>query len=105
MARVAAHDVPYRVRALAVTPDGDDVFVLAGRAALVRLTAGGGPVARFTTLPDLTLGLAATDAGVYTLDAFGDQIWALDRHHGDLVQTIPTGRRPIGIAAAAANLP
>jgi hypothetical protein len=97
-----AHDVAHRVRAIAVTPDGDDVFVLAGRDTLVRLMPGGGPATTFATLPDLTVGLAASDAGLATLDVFGDRIWMLDRYHGGLVQTIPTGRRPVAIVSARA---
>jgi hypothetical protein len=63
LAPAAVHDVAGPVRALAVTPDGDDVFVLAGSTTLVRLAPGGGPPAAFATFPDLTLGLVSM-AGV-----------------------------------------
>jgi hypothetical protein len=92
--------VPHPVRALAVTPDGEDAFVLAGRAVVLRLPPGDGPATPFAVLPDLSMGLAATDERLYTLDVFGDRMWGLDRRRGTLVQTIPTGRRPLDLATS-----
>jgi hypothetical protein len=94
------HAVPYPVRALAATPDGDDAFVLAGRAALLRLALPGGPAVPFATLPDPAFGLAATDDRVFTLDLFGDRVWALDRRRGAVVQAVATGRGPTGLVLA-----
>jgi hypothetical protein len=91
------HAVPYPMRALAATPDGGTAFVLAGTAAVLRLRPGGGPVAPFAVLPDVAMGLAATDARVYTVGVFRDRVWGLDRRRGDLVQALPTGRHPVGI--------
>ena len=99
------HAVPYPVRALAATPDGADAFVLAGRAALLRLGPEGGPAVPFATLPDRAVGLAATDDRVFTLDIFGDRVWSLDRTHGRGLRTIPTGRSPLGLALADAGRP
>jgi hypothetical protein len=94
------HAVPYPVRALAATPDGGDAYVLAGRAAVLRLAPAGGPARPFATLPDWAVGLAATDDQVFTLDAFGDRVWCLDRARGRVLRTIPTGRGPLGLALA-----
>ena len=92
------HTVPYPVRALAATPDGGDAFVLAGPATVFRLRPGGGPAAPFAVLPDVAIGLAATDARVYAVGVFRDRVWGLHRRRGDLVQALPTGRNPLGIA-------
>jgi hypothetical protein len=99
------HAVPYPVRALAATPDGGDAFVLAGRADVLRLRPGGGPAAPLAVLPDVAMSLAATDARVYTLGVFRDRVWGLDRRRGALVQTIPTGRHPLGIAIGGSARP
>jgi hypothetical protein len=48
----------------------------------------------------MALGLVATDERLYTLDVLGDRVWALDRRRGALVQTLTTGRRPIGLVLA-----
>ena len=96
--------MPAPVRALAVTPDGGDAFVLAGRAT--RAAPGPGRAGRrspFATLPEPAFGLAATDDRVYTLDVFGDRVWGLDRRTGAVATTIPTGHRPIGIVVAAVD--
>ena len=95
------HAIPYPPRALAVTPDGGDAFVLAGRAAVFRLATAGGPARPFATLPDRAFGLAATDDQVFTLDVFGDRVWCLDRARGRVLRTIPTGRSPLGLVLAA----
>jgi hypothetical protein len=76
-----------------------------GRAALLRLGAADGSAAPFAVLRDQAFGLAATDARVFTLDAFGDAVWSLDRHSGRLLRTIPTGRSPLGLALAGAGTP
>jgi hypothetical protein len=34
---------------------------------------------------------------------FGDEVWALDRRDGRRLQTIPTGRRPIGVTVGNAG--
>jgi hypothetical protein len=105
LAPTGEHAVPYPPRALAATPDGDDAFVLAGHAALLRLGPAGGPAVPFATLPDRAVGLAATDGQVFTLDSFGDRVWSLDRARGRVLRTIPTGRSPLGLALAASERP
>ena len=67
---------------------------------MLRLAPAGGPAAGYTVLPEVVLGLAATDDRLYTLDALGDRVWGLDRRRGALVQTSATGRGPIGIVLA-----
>ena len=97
LAPEAEHAVGHPVRALAVTPDGDDAFALAGSAAVLRLAPAGGPAAWVTTLPGAALGLAATDDRLFTVDALGDRVWGLDRRRGALAQTLATGRGPTGL--------
>jgi hypothetical protein len=96
----ASSTVSHPVRALAVTPDGDDAFALTEPSTILRLAAAGGPAVWAASLPGLALGLAATDDRVYTLDAYGDRIWGLDRRRGALVQTLATGRGPTGLVLA-----
>ena len=103
LAPAGDHAVPFPVRALAATPDGGDAFVLAGHAAVLRLQPGGGPAAPFAVLPDAAMGLAATDARVYTAGVFRDRVWGLDRRRGALVQALPTGRHPLGIVACGSE--
>ncbi len=100
LAPAAEHTLAHPVRALAVTPDGDDAFALAGLGTVLRLAPAGGPAVWVTALPEMALGLAATDDRLYTLDVLGDRVWGLDRRRGALVQTLATGRRPIGIVLA-----
>ena len=100
LAPEAEHAVAHPVRAIAVTPDGDEAFVLTGLAAVLRLAPAGGPAVWVTTLPELALGLVATDERLYTLDVLSDRLWGLDRRHGAVVQTLATGRRPIGLVLA-----
>ena len=88
------------VRARTVTPDGDDAFALAGLTAVLRLAPAGGPAAWVTTLPEVALGLTATDDRLYTVDALGDRVWGLDRQRGALAQTLATGRGPTGLVLA-----
>jgi hypothetical protein len=45
-------------------------------------------------------GLAATDDRLYAVAPLDDAVWALDRWGGALVQTIATGRGPIGLVLA-----
>ena len=49
------------------------------------------------------MGLAATDARLYSLGVFQDRAWGLDRRRGALVQTLPTGRGPLGIVACGSE--
>jgi YVTN family beta-propeller protein len=34
---------------------------------------------------------------VYVPNAYGSEVWAIDRRDGRLLQTIPVGRHPAGI--------
>jgi hypothetical protein len=40
---------------------------------------------------------------VYAADASGDEVWAVDRRGGRLVQTIPLGRHPVHLAFVSAG--
>jgi hypothetical protein len=91
---------PLPRRALLLGGDGDDAFALAGLSTVLRLGPAGGPAGRVAAVPGPALGLAATDGRLYTLDVLGDRVWSLDRRRGALVQTLATGRRPIGLVLA-----
>jgi hypothetical protein len=93
----ASATVSHPVRALAVTPDGEDAFALTEPPAVHRLAPAGGPPAWTTSLPGPALGLAATDDRVFTVDAYGDRVWGLDRRRGAVVQRLATGRGPTGV--------
>ena len=105
LAPEAASTVSHPIRALAVTPDGDDAFVLTDPASVLRLAPAGGQMLGTTALPEVVLGLAATDDRLYTLDARGDRVWGLDRRRGALVQTLATGRGPTGLVLAGGSTP
>ena len=40
---------------------------------------------------------------MYAADASGDEVWAVDRRGGRLVQTIPVGRHPVHLAFVSAG--
>jgi hypothetical protein len=98
LAPEAEYAVAHPVRALAVTPDGDDAFALTGPGTVRRLAPAGGPPGWATAVPAPALGLAATDDRLYTVGPLADRVWALDRRGGALVQTLAVGRGPVGLA-------
>jgi DNA-binding beta-propeller fold protein YncE len=88
--------------ALAVTPDGNDVFVLfrgtGQRSALVAVDGTSGARRPPIFLPGEGLsGLAATDARVYVPDTLERGVWVVRRQTGRLLATVDVGRRPLGI--------
>jgi DNA-binding beta-propeller fold protein YncE len=88
--------------AVAVTPDGDAVFVLfqvaARRSALVAVEAASGTARLLTVLPGSGLsGLAATDERVYVPNTLGQDVWVVARRTGRLLETVAAGPRPLGI--------
>jgi hypothetical protein len=64
---------------------------------VLRLPPGDGAATPFAVPPDLSMGLAATDERLYSLGVVNDRLWGRDRRRGDLVQTLPTGRHPLGV--------
>jgi hypothetical protein len=88
--------------AVAVTPDGDAVFVLfraaARRSALVALDATSGMARAATLLPGEALsGLVATDERVYVPNTLGSGVWVVARRTGRLLERVDTHPRPLGI--------
>ena len=88
--------------ALAVAPDGGHAYALTG-SLLTHLDLGTGAQRLLALLPRGAGGLAVTDARVYATDLAGREVWAVDRHGGHLVQTIPVGRHPAHLALGSAG--
>jgi hypothetical protein len=98
-----------RLLPLAASPDGDHLYALADHQAvspgmastsLLYLDLNSGAVHTLTEVPGVALGLAVTGERIYVLNSFGAEVWAFDRRAGRLLQTIPVGRGPTGIAAS-----
>ena len=79
--------------ALAVAPDGGHAYALT-ESMVTHLDLVTGAQRRLALLPRGAGGLAVTEARVYATDLAGHEVWAVDRHEGHLVQTIPAGRHP-----------
>jgi hypothetical protein len=88
--------------ALAVAPDGEHAYALT-ESLLTHLDLGTGTQRRLALLPRGAGGLAVTDARVYATDLAGREVWAVDRHGGHLVQSIPVGRHPAHLALGSAG--
>jgi hypothetical protein len=88
---------------LAVAPDGADAYALTDQGAVIHLDLVSRRAKVLATLPDVGVGLAVTADRVYVPHTFGDAVWALDRRDGRRLQTIPTGRRPLGVSVGAAH--
>jgi DNA-binding beta-propeller fold protein YncE len=100
------------ITALASAPDGDHVYGLAQprivslgatTTALLHIDPVGGAVRPFASLPGIGLRLVVAGERVYVPNAFGAEVWAIDRRSGRLLQTIPVGRHPLAIAASGAQ--
>jgi DNA-binding beta-propeller fold protein YncE len=80
-------------------PGGEEAYALAASGAtLLRLDLAAGNVTPLAGVPRRAVTLAVTDERVYVPDPFGSEVWALDRDSGRLLQAIPVGRGPTGIA-------
>ena len=88
--------------ALAVAPDGDHAYALTAHL-LMHLDLGTGTLRLLAHLPRDGAGLAVTEARVYAADPAGREVWALDRHSGRLVQTVPAGLHPVHLALGSAG--
>jgi hypothetical protein len=87
---------------LAVAPDGDHAYALTG-PRLTHVDLATGAQRLLVSLPRAAASLAVTDGRVYAAGASGDEVWAVGRRGGHLVQTIPVGRRPVHLAFASAG--
>jgi DNA-binding beta-propeller fold protein YncE len=81
----------------AVAPDGDGAFALGTQGMVVSLDLRSGRINHLVSSPDIALGLAITADRIYVTNSFGADVWVLDRRDGHRLQTITTGRRPIGV--------
>jgi hypothetical protein len=99
------YPLPHALAALAVAPDGLGAYGLAqpGANRVVHLDLVTGGARPAGTLPGHASALAVTAARVYAPDSAGNEVWTLDRRAGTLMPPIPVGRRPIGLALAAAS--
>jgi hypothetical protein len=88
--------------ALAVAPDGDHAYALAG-SRLTHVALDTGAQRLLALLPRGAADLAVTDARVYAADLGGREVWALDRLTGHLVATVPVGRHPMHLVLGDAG--
>jgi DNA-binding beta-propeller fold protein YncE len=88
--------------AVTVTPDGNDAYVRAARGRTVaHVDLRTGRSRPLVTLPGLSAGgPVVSGERLYAPDSLGSAVWAVDRRRGRLAQTIPVGRRPLGITLA-----
>jgi DNA-binding beta-propeller fold protein YncE len=107
------HPLDGRPTALAGSPDGRHLYALAQPLAVVpgvavtrvmRLDLAAGVVRPLADVPGVALGLAVTGERVYLPNAFGAEVWAIDRRSGRRLQTSPVGRHPTDIAVGGAPL-
>ena len=103
------HPLDDRLTALAGSPDGQHLYALTQHLAvspgvavtrLLQLDLAGGPVRPLADVPGVALGLAVTRERVYVPNAFGAEVWAVDRRSGRRLQTIPVGQHPTDVSLA-----
>jgi DNA-binding beta-propeller fold protein YncE len=86
---------------LVVAPDGDRAYGLTDAgASLVEIDLLTGATARRIELPRTghALDIAVTERWVYIANAFGNEIWTVDRVRGGIVRTIRVGQGPVALA-------
>ncbi len=84
---------------VAFAPGGVEAYSLAAAGAkLLRLDLATGSVTSLSDVPQGAISPAVTRDRIYVPGAFGNEVWALDRRTGRLLQQIPVGRGPTGIA-------
>ena len=105
------HPLDDRLTALAGSPDGRHLYALTQHLAvspgaavtrLLHLDLAGGSVRPLADVPGVALGLAVTRERVYVPNAFGAEVWAVDRRSGRRLQTIPVGQHPTDVSLAGA---
>jgi DNA-binding beta-propeller fold protein YncE len=107
LAPAAVYALPARPYALEVAPDGGAAYVLTGgtvagaRASLVHLDLRSGASHTLSEFPGRAAGLAVDPEHAYVPHLDGHAVWVVDRHHGRLIRTIPTGSRPVAVALAS----
>jgi hypothetical protein len=99
--------LPWPAHGLAVAPDGRDAYAYAGPGSLLwgsvllRVDLVAGAAAPLGPVPGSGIGgLAVTADRVYVPDSGGDTVWVADRR-GRPLPALPTGRRPLAVAAGA----
>jgi DNA-binding beta-propeller fold protein YncE len=96
-----AYPLGFRPRGLAVAPDDERAYALAGaEGRLVELDLRGGAQRRLAVVPGAAPGLAVAGPHLYVPDPAGGAVLVLDRRTGDLVARVRVGQRPAGVLAA-----
>jgi hypothetical protein len=105
LAPQSAVALPARPRALAVAPDGDHAYALAGPSGLARtsplvhLDLRLGAVRPLGSVPGSGAGgLAVSGGRLYVPDPEGDAVTVVDRYSGAHLPSVKTGRGPVSIA-------
>ena len=70
------------------------------RSLLTHVDLATGATRRLATVAGQSLDVAVTDDRIYLPWSDGDALVVLDRERGRVVETIPVGRRPIGLTLA-----
>ena len=95
-----AYPLGFRPRGLAMAPDDERAYALAGaEGRLVELDLRGGARAATGAGAGRRPGLAVAGPRLYVPDPYGGAVLVLDRRSGDLVARARVGRRPAGVLA------
>jgi DNA-binding beta-propeller fold protein YncE len=95
-----AYPLGFRPRGLAVAPDDERAYALAGaEGRLVELDLRGGAQRQLAQVPGAAPGLAVAGPRLYVPDPSGGAVLVLDRRSGDLLVRARVGRRPASVLA------
>jgi DNA-binding beta-propeller fold protein YncE len=84
--------------ALAVAPDGEDVYVLTAHGyTLTQIHLATSAQRWLASLPDGGISLAVTDERVFVPNPWGNEVWIVDRRQRQPTRRIPVGRGPLSI--------
>ena len=95
-----AYPLGFRPRALAVAPDGERAYALAGAGnRLMEIDLLGGAQRHLADVPGAAQGLAVAGPRLYVPDPYGGAVLVFDRRTGDPVARVRVGRRPAVVLA------
>jgi DNA-binding beta-propeller fold protein YncE len=84
--------------ALAVAPDGEDVYLLTSHGySLTQIHLATGAQRWLASLPDGGISLAVTDERVFVPNPWGHEVWVMDRRQRQPTRRVPVGRGPLHI--------
>lgn len=98
------HQLGFRPSRLAVGPEGGNAYAIASDGTrLMHVDLMSGVQHRLADVQGSGASLAVSAERIYVTHPYGNALHALDRRRGEVVATIPVGRRPAGIILADAG--